>query len=295
MEIKYLGYKNGWTDMPLAGGWKKCIVRGKSLIILQGNAGGRILGEKMRLINSNGFWYNVLHGGSMNNIHVISIQHGYLLKTPLTLSNLFDLITSFKQILQNQGIKSPTVDLQRINLSDLLFRLTWDPFSLNVSTQRVDLFFTCKYAPDNKETYRQIVGKIRSLMSALFSFLNGGYGIHRLGLVGNYMLLEKDISPLEHINKILLNDQMKNRKFSVQTLEGYDPGEWKSYKFNDVKRVWDANYNVPGYPSVRNLGIIRDINISFPNKSMTDEEYNEFINFAEEQFLSCDAIIKVVS
>lgn len=249
----------------------------------------------MSLINSKGFWYNVVYGGDMNNIHVISIQHGYLLKTPLTLLNLFDLVTSFKQILQKQRIESPTVDLQRINISDLLFRLTWDSFSLNVSTQRVDLFFTSKYAPDNNETYRQIVGKIRSLMSALFSFLNEGYGIHRLGLVGNYMLLEKDISPLEHINKILLDNQMKNREFSVQALEGYDPGEWKSYKFNDVKRVWDANYNVSGYPPVRNLGITRDINISFPNKRMTDEEYNEFINFAEEKFLSCDAVMKVVS
>lgn len=280
---------------PLAAEWKRYPVRAKCERTPPGDAGGIRLGETMSLINSKGFWYNVVYGGDMNNIHVISIQHGYLLKTPLTLSNLFDLVTSFKQILQKQRIESPTVDLQRINISDLLFRLTWDSFSLNVSTQRVDLFFTSKYAPDNNETYRQIVGKIRSLMSALFSFLNEGYGIHRLGLVGNYMLLEKDISPLEHINKILLDDQMKNREFSVQALEGYDPGEWKSYKFNDVKRVWDANYNVPGHLPVRNLGITRDINISFPNKRMTDEEYNEFINFAEEKFLSCDAVMKVVS
>ena len=243
----------------------------------------------MRLINSKEFWYNVLHGGNMNNIHVISIQHGYLLKKPIIQTELFVTLTTFKDFLQTQGIEDIVVDLQRFNISDVLFRFIWGEYSLNISTQRVDLFFTSSYAPDNVKRYNQIIGEIRSLMSALFSYLNQHYGVNRLGVVGNYMLIDKDVPPVQQINNQFLDKQLIAKKFTVHSIEGQDSILWQNRNVNDIKRIWNAKYNSPNRMPVTNLGIMRDINVQFFEQVISDEDYNKFIDFAET-LLSIDAI-----
>ena len=220
----------------------------------------------------------------MENLHIISIQHGYLFKKIPPNSNIFDLATFLKELIQNQINTPVSVDLQRFNISDVLFKLLWDDFALAVSSNRADLFFISKYAPDNDKNFNQIFGEMRSVMSALFSYFNDKYGINKLGLVVNYMLCDKEVSPKQRINDIILSNKPANKKFTVYSLEGQDVLVWKGKSVFDVNKIWDAKYSVPNKAPVDNLGILRDISVGFLNNKLSDEEYNEFLKFAAPLF-----------
>lgn len=230
----------------------------------------------------------------MKNLKILSIQHGYLLKKTFITENLFQVVSSFKDLLQTCVSVPIRVELQRFNLSDILFRLVWNEFSINVSTKRVDFFFMAKYAPDNEKNFSQLLREMRSIMSVLFSTLNNQYGVTRLGLVVNYMLVEEKMTPVQRINEILLNNQLKQKKFTIYSLEGQESVLWKGYSLADVKRVWDAKYTSLGKKPVLNLGILRDINVVLQDRRFTDEDYNEFIQFVEPLF-SCESIQALVS
>ena len=230
----------------------------------------------------------------MENLHIISIQHGYLFKKIALSSNIFDLATSLKDLIQNQINTPVSVDLQRFNISDVLFKLSWDDFALAVSSNRADLFFISKYAPDNDKNFNQIIGNIRSVMSSLFSYFNNNYGINKLGLVVNYMLCDTEMLPSKRINEVILDNRFSNKKFTVYSLEGQNEWPWKERTIFDVNRIWDAKYSVPNKTPVVNLGILRDVNINLRNNMLSDEEYNDFLQFVEPLF-SFDAIKERVS
>lgn len=184
---------------------------------------------------------------------------------------------------QSDGFTEPEKLLALCQEADLTLD-DLDDFALAVSSNRADLFFISKYAPDNDKNFNQIFREMRSVMSALFSYFNDKYGINKLGLVVNYMLCDKEVSPKQKINDIILSNKPANKKFTVYSLEGQDVLVWKGKSVFDVNKIWDAKYSVTNKAPVDNLGILRDISVGFLNNKLSDEEYNEFLQFAAPLF-----------
>lgn len=230
----------------------------------------------------------------MENLHIISIQHGYLFQRQIGSSKIFDLASSLKDLISHCTSDPIFIDLQRFNISDVLFKLSWNDFVLSVSSNRIDFFFNSKYAPDNNKNFNQILGEMQSVMSSLFSYFNDSYLIKKLGLVVNYMLCETEMSPSKRINKVILGNRLSNKKFTVYSLEGQNMLHWKERTVFDVNKIWDATYSVPNKTPVANLGILRDININLQTNSLSAEEYKAFLQFIEPLF-SFEAIKERVS
>lgn len=232
----------------------------------------------------------------MPKLNVTSIQNGYFLKRPLNMMDIFHEVTGMdkfiKEALPDKDVK---VEMPKFNVSDMICLFKWEEYSVKISMQRVDLFYISNHALENQGNYTLLLDSMRSVMSALFSYLNNRYGVNRLGLVGGYMMTELGCSPIDYINnKILANSLLKDKSFSVNSLEGQNLLSWNELKLNDIKRIWDALYSAPKRQPIPNLGISRDINIPVMNSKLSDEFYNQFISFASE-YLNSEAIIKLVS
>lgn len=231
----------------------------------------------------------------MSKLHLISVQNGYFLRASLNAISVLHDVTELEKFIKNQLPNTTNIGIEMpgFNVSNTICKFKWGEYSVNVGLQRVDFMYVSEYAPDNKNNYTTIIGTMRSFMSALFSYLNNKYGVNRLGMVGNYMLTELDKTPSEYINDVIINKELKKKSFTVTSIEGFDVLSWENFKVNDVKRVWNANYQVTGKQPIVNLGIYRDINIPVTANKLSDELYNKFVTLAEEK-LRDDVIIKMV-
>lgn len=231
----------------------------------------------------------------MSKLNIISIQNGYFLKNSLNRKDVFHEVAGMdKFIKETLPDKEVQVEMSNFNISDIICLFKWEEYSIAMSMQRIDLFYSSKYALENQKNYTSVLDSMRSVMSALFSYLNNKYGVNRLGLVGNYMMTDLGCRPIEYINNNILADRLKDKRFSVNSLEGQNSISWNELRVNDVKRVWDALYNAQGKEAVPNLGILRDINIPVADSKLSDEFYNQFISFASD-YLNNEAITRLVS
>lgn len=217
--------------------------------------------------------------------YITNIQHALFLQQQLKrdlFDSLFiDLKKRIKVDFPNQEIK---MDIPQVNFGNVLFILSWAKYSLQISPDRVDLFYIEKHPFENKLWYGDIFPPIANLLGGVFSFFNERVGVNRLGAVLNGVVsVAEPHDPTEVLNREILGAILKSEKLGIRRLEMNNRFQLQEMTANDNRFFWTGMFSSDGNDR-KSIGFLRDINTVPLDAKLTVEQYQNFVHHVEELF-----------
>lgn len=224
--------------------------------------------------------------------YITNIQHALFLQQQLK-RDLFDsLFVELKKRIKidfpDQEIK---IDIPQMNFGNMFFMLSWAKYSLQISPNRVDLFYIEKRPFENKQWYGEIFPPIANLLGGIFSFFNESVGINRLGAVLNGVIPIAELNdPTEVLNREILGTILKSEKLGIRRLEMNNRFQLQEITANDNRFFWTGMFSSEGNDR-KSIGFLRDINTLPLDKKLTVEQYQNFLNQVEKLFYKEQVLI----
>ena len=118
-----------------------------------------------------------------------SAQHALFFKKFIAQDDFFPYAEQIKNHLATlYPTKKFNVEIPRINLSNILFRILCDEIMLQISLERCDVFWQNTTPLSSSINYTQVLDTIRKILSSLFTFFESKQQIVRVGTIVNCFL-----------------------------------------------------------------------------------------------------------